>query len=255
MIKVRWRIQFSIICSVITFIIVLIAYPQTIIHFFIDQKHSSFFIADLNVFIHRFIYSNGFFTYRVYIPFIVMRLIFTRSKCLAKEVYYFYAYFRCTAMYLHIISAIFNHYDFADFGKFRLSTFFEAKTTNFDCSYLLIQYYGFYWDFFATRMAYCILCNLIIGSSTISLHIVHTFSIENSRFICVNYINFWNVFYLIWISRFIRYSRIFYFFCGSGFRSDWLVIIVTIVIYECTLFVLRFFITIQLVKLYTSESR
>ena len=230
------------------FICFLIAYPQIIIDFFIDKTHSTFFIADLNVFMHRFIYSNTFLTYRIYIPFIRIILFFSISKWFSKETYFIFVYFVLSVIYLHVISSIFNHFDFSDFGKFTLSKFFDDKATNFDYSYLLIQYYGFYWDFFLTRLFYYTLSSFIMISPSAILYIVHSFKVSKLIFSHANLVNFWRVLYTVWIGRVVRYSIIIYFFGGSGFRSDCIIIGTTMFLAEFTLFAFRFFVVIRAVK-------
>ena len=197
---------------------------------------------------HRFIYSNAFLTYRIYIPFLRIIGFFSISKWFAKEVYFIVVYFVLSAIYLHVISSIFNHFDFADFGKFTLSKFFDDKNTNFDYSYLLMQYYGFYWDFFLTRLFYYTLSSFIMISPSALLYIVHSFKVSNLIFSHTNLANFWRVFYTVWIGRVVRYSIIIYFFGGSGFMSDCIIIGITMFIFECTLFAFRFFVIIRAVK-------
>jgi len=184
--------------------------PIVFISFFIKKINRPFFIIDINIFAKQFIYISFFIAYIVYIPFIAIILI---RWLLSSSTLYFYSIWiqlLFSVLYRHFISFRYNQYDFINFYQ---NSIFNTYIEGIDLAYLIIQYKGFFWDFF------------IIFFFFISF-IIYIFNFPKNSIIYIYDINNLNgstnqsVLKQIWIVRFFRYIVIFYFFSGESFIND-----------------------------------
>jgi len=154
-----YKYQAAFVFSVFYCILVyyFFANPIVFISFFIKQTNRPFFTIDINICAKQFIYISFFIAYIVYMPFIRIRLM--RWFIPSNTAYYYAIWFQFGFgfMYRHRLSFIYNQYDFISFYQ---NSIFNTYIEGIDLAYLIIQYKGFFWDFF---ISFLIFISFIIG--------------------------------------------------------------------------------------------
>ncbi len=242
----NWASEVCFAFSIIFFIGCIFAYPKIIIDFFLNKSTILFYISDLNIFSYILIYSNFFVTYSLYGPvFLFMRSFWVNAFC-SSEI--FFTFFRLSIRvgYFHIFAIFCTNYDFADMQKFNVTEIFSNQISNFDLNYILMQYYGFYWDFILTTVLYYSVFILTTLKPNAMRFFMHSFG---SGRVTEFDSSFWYVISWVWCFRFITYTLSFYFFYSGSWISDLSVFVTAVVVGEFIIFTQRFIYITQIVKL------
>lgn len=235
----KWALELSISRSITLFIYYIYVRPELLTLYFNSRNNNTFFISDRNLFAYRYRYNNLFAVYRLYAPSFILRcLCWLQPISLFINKYFIYQV-GFILIYLHIISGIFNSYDFSDNAnnyKERLSIF---NVNSIDFIIILIQYQGYYWDFFFISILY--------------YGVFFFFNEKSKRFIYFiyeqNYLTYsinksisegsMSVFTLTWAFRLFSYSFVIYFFGGESREIDGFNLIITIFFTELSIFSYR----------------
>ena len=225
----------------------LFIYPNTIIQFFIDQNSRDFFVSDLNLFTYRYTYTNFFFLYLVYAPFIYIKVFIWINKYVSKATYHIRIRILIMLRYVHILALFCNHFDFSNINVNQFRVFFESQVTNIEFSYVLRQYSGAYWDFWSIIIIYQRITLYFRENNSCFFN--YEINCISQSFIIKDNQLFWSKFCYAWFFRLSIFFTIVYFFCGEGRFSD-IVICITILI--CIEFILFTFRTCFIIKTYNS---
>lgn len=242
--KRNWSLEILFVSSLIIFIVFLFNSPKTLIYLFLEKNVNAFFISDMNRFTQIYININFFFVYILYLPSFTM-LCFTWFCDIGFTIgRSFFVYGLSGFLYFHLVSIWINKFIFSVQSVEDLFSLFDQKIKALDLSYMLIQYYGFFWDFFFISYFYFITLILIIEKPWLNAYFIY-----NHGNITTNKPNdFWCVYTCTWMLRFCTYTLILYFFGGQSLISDCFILLRAITSFEIILIIKRFFCILQRLK-------
>jgi hypothetical protein len=242
----------SFILSIIVFGTYLFTSPKVLIRFFVDRNNSEFFISDLNFFTYRYAYTNCFRVYLRYAPFVILFFPFILNKYFFRETYFKWTRFIRISLYAHMVAIFYNHYDFSNRINTIHSSFFASELNHIEFSYALIQYSGAYWDFFCVLLVYYGVIAYIrencFAAQMLCYERVYFFPSQAFNFMLKKSDHFWLTMNYVWLFRLVTLLISRYFFCGEGILSDSIVVIVTGMCVEFTLFFFRVFCILKVYK-------
>ncbi len=227
--------------SLILCITYLFSFPKTLIKYFIDRNNRTFFVSDLNIFTYIYSNINIFLLYLIYAPFFYFRCFVGVNKFMTKEVYSISLRLLSISICMHWLIFFYNHNDFSNRPINQIVTFIDSSGKITDISYVLIQYFGMYWDFCTIFIFFRSIIGFFLENGNLSSCVNYPISIKIGRiFHLKSYNNFWSAYKLIWFLRIFMYTFLAYFFCGDGILSDCIVISVITLCTEFICFSIRF---------------
>ena len=209
--------------------------------YIVHKINRPFFITDSNIVAFYYFYNLTFFVYIWFMPFIIRTFIIHIRSFFNKFEYY--CFIRCVffILYTQYITLIFNHYDFLDSTINFIKLYFSFWIEGVDLIVFIIQYQGFYWDFFFIFSIIIIIVLILIEKPKLFI-----FCRYDKDYV----VNISIIFYRLWYFRIFTYCFICYFFCGNAIMIDFIVIRFTFVSSEFFIITYRSFFLFQIVKLY-----
>jgi len=213
--------------------------PIIFISFFTKQTNRPFFTTDINICVKQFIYISFFIAYILYRPFAMCCVLIWIISSTTLYSYKTWSQFRFAFVYAHILSVRFNQYDFINFYQ---NSIFNAYIEGVDLSFIILQYKGFFWDFFITLYAFISYIVFIFNFPKSSIRYIH--NIEH--FFNKNEKHNIRVLFYSWAARFFRYRILSYFFIGESYINDSFTLLFITIFVEFIFISFRFFFIQQL---------
>jgi len=197
-------------------------YPEVFFYYISRQISTPFFITDSNILAARYFSGVLFFLYVYFLPFFFVFSIFWVIPSCSQFTHDLRLRLSILAVYFHLITVFFNHFDLSDFDYNPIISVF-SNSRGMDFSSFTSQYRGTYWDIFGVVFIYFVGSSAVFENLAVLEQIRYSIN-HNSFFIRKGKrTRFWSVFRITWLVRLILSVMVFYFFCGESLFSDCLV--------------------------------
>ena len=214
-------------------IAIILNYPGVFFKYIFSELNRLFFITDNNIIRIQYYYLILFFGYQIFIIFFYWICYFQIIPGTTKNIKSGVKRFFINLTFIHIITFIFNQYDFAYFTN---NYNFWVESIDFTACIRLYQ--GFYWDFFFIFFYLQQIFYFIFEKPFYREPGVYSITTK-----------FWSVFYMNIFYRCLFYRRILYFFGGEGFFNDLYLRIFSFFFVEITCLSFYMFFFLLLIKL------